>query len=718
MGKHQVNEKVSVCIVTRNRAGKLEKAVKSVLDQTYKNIELIIVNDGSTDNTSQLLEQLQEDKRVKVYNSEHNYISSKNIAYRMATGRYIANMDDDDTCTPDRIEQQLKYIKENGLDGCGCLINGFDIVGSCERDTDKILNVLNENTWGGIANVTLVFKKSLLDLFGKGEYFLPVLNEGGEDIAFWAYLLYKGAKIHTMQEALYNYRPSHSGWKCSFYKYLCKQSRKTGVRLEKLIADEYAKNIDYIKSVPEEEYIKKYKYPWQEVVQITDNLSAVITSKCACTTLAYISNQHNGISGDIHACKRRIKVPIGELFSVYRDPVERFTSFYNDKVLHGMSQWVSEEGLGGKSVDEILERVEEELKKPPIIIDQHIRRQVDTYPLEKIDTVVRIEDLDLFLCSKGVNTERKNVFSKTKVYLTDEQKSRVRELYKDDYEILNSGKVWKRTNVQKYKPRRNKEVCVCVCACIKNEHRYLKEWIDYHSVIGIDHIYLVEDYGSKSHFNIVKEYSQVTLIPMAEIGVELDTGRQLRTYQVMLERLRGEYDWCAFIDIDEFIHLQPRMTWESFHKRFQHNTGVFLSWVTHSASGQIEYEDKPVRERFTEVVERYPTCDSRKWRVKTIANLNNPATRMTSAHWAEGAVNTMGMRTEIVKCLKYAYIDHYFTKSWEEWCNRFTGRGDIVLGHRKVDEFFEVNTDMLDKKDELMKMYETWDKISKENAKP
>lgn len=53
-----------------------------------------------------------------------------------------------------------------------------------------------------------------------------------------------------------------------------------------------------------------------------------------------------------------------------------------------------------------------------------------------------------------------------------------------------------------------------ICTCIKDEQAYLKEWLDYHLSLGFDHIYLYEDDGSKPHNDIVKDYNNVTLLPM------------------------------------------------------------------------------------------------------------------------------------------------------------------------------------------------------------
>lgn len=115
---------VSICVPTYNRADILiERAVKTALSQSYKNIELVIVGDHCTDNTAELLSNVR-DPRLKFYNlpSRHrNYPKNienhwfvggavpANEAMRLAKGRWIARLDDDDTWTNDHIEKLLSF---------------------------------------------------------------------------------------------------------------------------------------------------------------------------------------------------------------------------------------------------------------------------------------------------------------------------------------------------------------------------------------------------------------------------------------------------------------------------------------------------------------------------------------------------------------------------------------------------------------------------------
>ncbi len=99
---------VSVYIPTRNRASLLASAVESVRRQTYANLELVVVDDGSTDGTPALLAALaRQEPRLRVIRNEQSQggAAARNTAIRAARGTFITGLDDDDSFTPERIER-------------------------------------------------------------------------------------------------------------------------------------------------------------------------------------------------------------------------------------------------------------------------------------------------------------------------------------------------------------------------------------------------------------------------------------------------------------------------------------------------------------------------------------------------------------------------------------------------------------------------------------
>lgn len=107
---------LSIIIITYNRSGLLIQTVKSILNQTYCNFELILVDDGSTDNTKEVINSLS-DSRIKYYNFGKigNLSKLRNLGIRQSEFEYIAFCDDDDLWSENKIELQMKRLGEYKL---------------------------------------------------------------------------------------------------------------------------------------------------------------------------------------------------------------------------------------------------------------------------------------------------------------------------------------------------------------------------------------------------------------------------------------------------------------------------------------------------------------------------------------------------------------------------------------------------------------------------
>lgn len=109
-----MDELVSVIMPSYNTALYIEETIQSVLDQTYKNWELLIVDDCSTDDTDEVVQQFLCDKRIHYLKNEENSGAavSRNRALREAKGRWIAFLDSDDLWIPDKLRQQINFMEK------------------------------------------------------------------------------------------------------------------------------------------------------------------------------------------------------------------------------------------------------------------------------------------------------------------------------------------------------------------------------------------------------------------------------------------------------------------------------------------------------------------------------------------------------------------------------------------------------------------------------
>lgn len=105
---------VSVIIPTHNRAAYIMDALESVWAQSYLDYEIIIVDDGSTDHTAEVLEPLSEDGKIRyVFQENQGESAARNHGIRLATGKYIAFLDSDDLFLPLKFEKQVMYLDQH-----------------------------------------------------------------------------------------------------------------------------------------------------------------------------------------------------------------------------------------------------------------------------------------------------------------------------------------------------------------------------------------------------------------------------------------------------------------------------------------------------------------------------------------------------------------------------------------------------------------------------
>lgn len=114
MSENINNRLVSVILPVYNGEKYIAQSVDSILNQTYNNIELIIIDDGSNDNTLKIINSYSSDPRVIIITRENKgLVHSLNEAIDISRGRYIARMDADDIASVDRIEKQIDFLSNN-----------------------------------------------------------------------------------------------------------------------------------------------------------------------------------------------------------------------------------------------------------------------------------------------------------------------------------------------------------------------------------------------------------------------------------------------------------------------------------------------------------------------------------------------------------------------------------------------------------------------------
>lgn len=200
---------ISVIMSVYNGETYLAEAIESVINQTFKNWELIVINDCSTDSTSEILAGFaSKDERIKVHTNEVNLKlpSSLNKAISLSIGKYIARMDADDICLPDRLEKQYKFMEENReIDMSSCRFmtvkNGVYMSGGAGGRCDNqalrtMLLVANPILHPGVIAKAEVMKKLGYD----------TTLTCTEDLELWTRMAMENFKMQILPECLLIYR--------------------------------------------------------------------------------------------------------------------------------------------------------------------------------------------------------------------------------------------------------------------------------------------------------------------------------------------------------------------------------------------------------------------------------------------------------------------------------------------------------------------------------
>jgi glycosyltransferase involved in cell wall biosynthesis len=203
---------ISVIIPMYNTLHYIERTIESVLTQTYRSLEVVVVDDGSTDNGAEIVKALMlKDPRIKyIFQSNQGVSAARNNAITQSTGEYLAFLDSDDLWFPDKLQKQMTRIISTNMDACYCGYQYF-----CEDVKGKtfpkhyfegkiLLEVIKEKV--SVWTSTVVVKKSIV--VNNSLSFRTGLN-WAEDMDFFYRLLYK-CEFCCVKEilALYRQRPN------------------------------------------------------------------------------------------------------------------------------------------------------------------------------------------------------------------------------------------------------------------------------------------------------------------------------------------------------------------------------------------------------------------------------------------------------------------------------------------------------------------------------
>lgn len=230
------DELVSIITPCYNGEKYISETIDSVLGQTYPNFEMIVVDDGSKDNSARVVQKYQQkDKRIKLIKQNNaGSAAARNNGIRHANGQYIALLDADDVWLPNFLEKQIHFMKKNST---VCVFSSYDRI---DENSQLIGHTTNAKPFITIKDMKVMNQIGCLtglydaSKYGK-KYLKEELNSMRDDYAYWYDIVALENKAYGNQEILAKYRVM--------------QGSTTGDK-KKLIGKQYKFYRQYLKESP------------------------------------------------------------------------------------------------------------------------------------------------------------------------------------------------------------------------------------------------------------------------------------------------------------------------------------------------------------------------------------------------------------------------------------------------------------------------------------
>lgn len=245
-----------------------------------------------------------------------------------------------------------------------------------------------------------------------------------------------------------------------------------------------------------------------------------------------------------------------------------------------------------------------------------------------------------------------------------------------------------------------KKFNVSICAIFKNEAPYLKEWLIFNHIIGVDHFYMYNNNSDDDYINVLQPYIDAGLVTLIQWP---HNQKQMECYMDCINTFSAETKWLGFIDIDEFIVPKSTDNVYDFLKNFENRGSVNIYWKLFGTSGKIDRDlSGLVVEDFSICWPKY--CDIGKCFYNTSFGFNPTSPKSKQLHhklWANykgidiPPVNVFGHvcagdRHKADSADFPIQINHYFTKTYKEYAMK-RAKGDVYFKINPHDEeyFYE-----------------------------
>lgn len=208
-----------------------------------------------------------------------------------------------------------------------------------------------------------------------------------------------------------------------------------------------------------------------------------------------------------------------------------------------------------------------------------------------------------------------------------------------------------------------------IACIIKNEGPYLKEWIEYHKLIGVEHFYVYDNESTDTTKEILKPYIDSGMVTYIYYP---GRDKQDAAYLDACRKYGDETKWMVVIDLDEFIVLHKTRNLREFMAEFSEVSQVSLHWVIYGSSGFEKKPDGLVLENFKGHARFADFTPKSIFNPRAVAD-TWPHYMWVCGKWVNENHQEFGGFSE--NSIQKAQVNHYVIKSWEEFYNRKVARG-------------------------------------------
>jgi len=144
---------------------------------------------------------------------------------------------------------------------------------------------------------------------------------------------------------------------------------------------------------------------------------------------------------------------------------------------------------------------------------------------------------------------------------------------------------------------------VAICAIFRDESEYLKEWLEFHRVIGVEHFYLYNNFSEDNYLEVLQDYIDKGIVTLTDWPYKQS---QMAAYEDCIMKYSSETKWVGFVDLDEFVIPNKNATIQEFLSEFQRRPVVIINWKYFASAGNINRDVKSlVTETFIVGWEKY-----------------------------------------------------------------------------------------------------------------